>query len=169
MADDVPVEGGQGQSVQPQSLYQRIDSGLNSVFDPIMSRIEKTLGPRPSFGESLLMGLNTIGPGRGMMPRMGGMGASTPRIPNQPQTPPQSSDLILQMLRQRANPHGVLQSTRAQQATQAPFRGQTFEPIAESLMRPVDAVQGSRVLTPANMTQEQAYNWAVMNQLGRRQ
>lgn len=158
-ADEQPAtnapSGGSG-------IYNQVDQALTGVFGPINRGIESVIGKQqpPSWRQAIpqiMMGLGARMPG--MMPRM------APRMGNQPVAPPSSNDLILQMLQQRANPRGVLQSTRSEQAAQAPFRGQTFEPTAEALMRPVDAMNGTRVLTPANRSPDQTYNLAIMNQL----
>lgn len=142
------------------SLYDRLDSTLNSIFGPI-NRGMRSIGLQPSSPvENIMLALNAFRPGGRMAPvlRQGTV--------NQPVSPPSSGDLILQMLQQRANPHGVLQSTRSEIAGNPPFRAQSFIPEHEAIQSPWDAVHSRRVLTPANRTSQQEYNLALMRRLG---
>lgn len=164
MADNIPISDNPVVPSQPENsgrrgLFKRIDDGLNSIFGPI-NRGMSSIGIQPqSPGQNIMMALSALRPGAVAMPRF------TSRAGSQPQSPPSSSDLILQMLQQRANPNGVLQSTRSQQASNPPFRANSFDPAHETIARPWDSVHGQRVLTPANRTPSQEYNLALMRML----
>lgn len=161
MADDIPVE-----ETPQQGFMGQVNQGMNSFLGPINRKLESVtgatpLGGAPNLQQMIMQMLSAMRPGGGMMaPRM------QPRIPNQPQSPPGSSDLILQMLQQRANPQGVLQSTRTANAT-APdrFRPMSFDPRMEQAHRAPDILNNTQVLTPANRTPSQEYNLAVMRQM----
>lgn len=154
------------------SMYSRIDQGLNNFFEPINNVLEQVVG-KPDLRRDLLMLLNTIRPGVGA----GGLGvlgaAPRPMPPPQPSQVPTSNDLILRMLQDRANPMGVLHSTRMQKAKEAPLRAHTFDPGVElsPVTQSVDAARGQSgipgggVLTPANRTPTQEYNLSLIRQL----
>lgn len=170
MADDIPVDDAQPIGTPQgggnnQSLYGRIDGALSNIFGPINSALGSVMGPPPNSGDwrqQLLMGLSAIGPGT-RMPM--GFRPPMPRF-NQPPTPPSSNDLILQMLQSRANPHGVLQQTRMQNAmSPSQFRPMSFNPRIEQASRLPDAMAGTRVLTPANRSGAQEYNLSLIRQL----
>lgn len=160
MADDIPIEDAAPQGGN-QSIFSRVDSALNSFFKPINSAMSGIMG-KPDWRNNLMMGMNAMRPG-GM--GSGGMGMM-PRIPNQPQSPPNASALILRMLQERANPMGVLESTRMNNMT-APgqFRPMSFDPRIEQASRLGDAMGGTKVLTPANRSPNQNYNLAIIRQL----